>query len=248
MKSKQTAVRGPIGGSRLPFTGFYWTLACNWVILEADLPTLMVWDANSQKILMALPLYLAVNHKALKLPNNSGRYEGVLRNLCSYQLNSSKLIYKGNGGNATPPPEDCRCPETPTARHWALVPAPLHWNIDCALRSLGKLNPQTQISKSILVVQHLRFSKYVTLILRFLFDAYFWNLQVWGPNLQVFLGFFSKPPDLHVMGVERSVVMLSFLKHKTVPKNIKFMPLTDNTIAKRKKNQGLIFLGMCLSE
>ena len=29
-----------------------------------------------------------------------------------------------------------------------------------------------------------------SLSLLFLFDTYFWSLQVWGPNLQVFLGFF----------------------------------------------------------
>ena len=29
--------------------------------------------------------------------------------------------------------------------------------------------------------------------------TYFWSLQVSGPNLQFFLGFFSKPQDLHVM-------------------------------------------------
>ena len=41
----------------------------------------------------------------------------------------------------------------------------------------------------------------------FLFDAYFLSLQVWDPHLPVFWGgFFSKPPDLHVMGVGRSVV------------------------------------------
>ena len=48
----------------------------------------------------------------------------------------------------------------------------------------------------------------------FYFDVYFGNLQVWGPNLQVFLDFFSKPPDLHVMGVGRSEHVKELITNK----------------------------------
>ena len=115
------------------------------------------------------------------------------------------------------------------------VQCQFQWNIG-ALRSLGKLSLRTdaQILNWPLVVQNSRAKENhkMTLIrLRnlsqgtkkvkkktlnqiicwfFLFDAYFGNLQVWGPNLQVFLDFFSKPPDLHVMGVGRSAVISLF--------------------------------------
>lgn len=39
----------------------------------------------------------------------------------------------------------------------------------------------------------------------------------------------------------------SVIKHKNSSKKLP-VPLTENAIAKRKKKQGLIFLGMCLSE
>ena len=48
----------------------------------------------------------------------------------------------------------------------------------------------------------------------FKFDVYFGNLQVWGPNLQVFLDFFSKPPDLHVMEVGRSKHVKELITNK----------------------------------
>ena len=40
-----------------------------------------------------------------------------------------------------------------------------------------------------------------------LFDTLFGELQVWGPNLEVFGGFLSNTPDLHGLGVGRSAGM-----------------------------------------
>ena len=55
--------------------------------------TFTVWDANSRSHLTVSSHGGSVS---LKLRNNSGRHEGISRNLCSYL---SKLICEGNGGN-----------------------------------------------------------------------------------------------------------------------------------------------------
>ena len=64
------------------------------------------------------------------------------------------------------------------------------------------------------------------------------SLQVWGPNLQVFLGFFPKPPDLHVMGVGRSAVQSHYFSVWSLPRvcsqNVK-LPSTSSSFAWYKR-------------